>query len=245
MTMAIAASLQLSHELGICKRYGTHGYYSHHKRSMVRSVRLNLLSFTLSSHSMSQDFWSFHLSNTIYKPLPLVPSRLNVFMCRSFFIPDKAPETPILKASALALTRLCDAFHEGPVVLKLAPAVGIIAFAIWGLGPLMRHARKHFFHNDSNWKRSSTYYILTSYLQPLLLWTGAILICRVLDPVILLSEASQAIKQRLLNFVRSLSTVLAFAYCLSSLIQHAQKFSMETNDSSDTRNVCSCYFDSK
>ncbi|KAF9611908.1 hypothetical protein IFM89_036691 [Coptis chinensis] len=36
-----------------------------------------------------------------------------------------------------------------------------------------------------------------------------------LDPISLPSEASQLVKQRLLNFVRSLSTVLAFAYCLS------------------------------
>lgn len=38
---------------------------------------------------------------------------------------------------------------------------------------------------------------------------------RALDPVVLPSEASQAVKQRLINFVQSLSTVLAFAYCLS------------------------------
>lgn len=38
---------------------------------------------------------------------------------------------------------------------------------------------------------------------------------RALDPVALPSEASQVVKQRLLNFVRSLSTVLAFAYCFS------------------------------
>lgn len=39
--------------------------------------------------------------------------------------------------------------------------------------------------------------------------------CRALDPVVLPTEASEVVKQRLLNFVRSLSTVLAFAYCLS------------------------------
>lgn len=32
--------------------------------------------------------------------------------------------------------------------------------------------------SDSNWKKSSTYYVMTSYVQPLLLWTGATLICR-------------------------------------------------------------------
>ena len=36
---------------------------------------------------------------------------------------------------------------------------------------------------------------------------------RAFDPVVLSSERSQAIKQRFVNFVRSLSTVLAFAYC--------------------------------
>jgi len=54
---------------------------------------------------------------------------------------------------------------------------------------------------------------------------------------VLSSETSQAVKQRLVNFVRSLSTVLAFAYCISSLIQQAQKFAMEHNDNQDTRNV--------
>lgn len=38
---------------------------------------------------------------------------------------------------------------------------------------------------------------------------------RTLDPVVLPTEASQAVKLRVLNFTRSLSTVLAFAQCLS------------------------------
>lgn len=42
---------------------------------------------------------------------------------------------------------------------------------------------------------------------------------RALDPVVLPSEASQAVKQRLINFLQSLSTVLAFAYCLSRWVQ--------------------------
>ncbi|XP_057986950.1 mechanosensitive ion channel protein 2, chloroplastic isoform X3 [Hevea brasiliensis] len=101
----------------------------------------------------------------------------------------------------------------------------------------MRLGRIIFLHkSDNNRNKSRTNY-MASYLQPLLLWTGAILICRAFDPVVLQSEASQAVKQRLLNFVRSLSTVLAFAYCLSSLIQQAQKFSTEMNDSDDARNM--------
>lgn len=39
--------------------------------------------------------------------------------------------------------------------------------------------------------------------------------CRAFEPVILPTEASQAVKERLLNFVKSLATVVAVAYCLS------------------------------
>uniref|UniRef100_A0A9I9DCJ5 Mechanosensitive ion channel protein 2, chloroplastic-like n=1 Tax=Cucumis melo TaxID=3656 RepID=A0A9I9DCJ5_CUCME len=94
-----------------------------------------------------------------------------------------------------------------------------------------------FLQNDSNWKKSRTYNVMTLYLQPLLLWTGATLICRALDPVVLRTESSQVVKQRVLNFVRSLSTVLASAYCLCSMIQQAQKFFSENTESSDARNM--------
>ncbi|KAM0034163.1 hypothetical protein Hdeb2414_s0016g00494281 [Helianthus debilis subsp. tardiflorus] len=67
------------------------------------------------------------------------------------------------------------------------------------------------------------------------LWGGAVLICRVLELVILPSASSQAVKQWLLNFVRSLSIVLAFTYCLSSLIQQTQKFFADKKDPSDAR----------
>lgn len=99
--------------------------------------------------------------------------------------------------------------------------------------------------SDNSWGKSGTYHVMTFYLQPLLLWTGAMLVCRLvhsiasrdlsswliyflmaswcmkyiscraLDPMVLPTEASQIVKQRLLNFVKSLSTVLASAYCLS------------------------------
>ncbi|XP_022984862.1 mechanosensitive ion channel protein 2, chloroplastic-like isoform X4 [Cucurbita maxima] len=118
----------------------------------------------------------------------------------------------------------------------MVPAVSIMIFAVWGLGPFLRYTRS-LLHSDSNWKKSQTYKVMSLYLQPLLLWTGATLICRALDPVVLPTESSQVVKQRVLNFVRSLSTVLAFAYCLSSMIQQAQKFFSETSESSDARNM--------
>lgn len=160
------------------------------------------------------------------------------------------------------------------MLLQLCPALGAIAFAIWGLEPLMRHSRNLFLHvccilcfinpflsmhpyvglmlfiiisqqNDSNWKKSSAYHVSISYLRPLIFWGGAIFACRyieldflqsffswhpispcylliyfqhscsVFDQVALTSETSHVVKQRVLHFIRSLSTVLAFSYCLS------------------------------
>ncbi|XP_044511110.1 mechanosensitive ion channel protein 3, chloroplastic isoform X2 [Mangifera indica] len=187
-----------------------------------------------------QDAWSLYLLSRVCGPINPVSSRGDVFLCRSVLVPGGGNEIPVLKSAAVILTKSYDTLRGNPVVLQLIQAAGIIAFAAWGIVPLMRLGRVIFLNRtDSSWKKSSTNYVLTSYLQPLLLWTGATLVCRALDPVVLPSEASQAVKQRVLNFVRSLSTVLAFAYCLSSFIQQAQKFFMEKNgsDSSEARNM--------
>jgi hypothetical protein len=74
-------------------------------------------------------------------------------------------------------------------------------------------------------------------MRPVLLWIGIILICRAFDPVVLATEESHAIKQRFVNFVQSLATVLAFAFCTASLTQQVQKFMMDNNKSEDSRNV--------
>ncbi|KAK7845745.1 mechanosensitive ion channel protein 3 [Quercus suber] len=229
-----AGSIRLSCELGI---YGGHRCSNQHT-SVTGKDRLNLVSTNLSSNGLRQDAWSLHLLSSVRGPICPVSPRCNVFLCRSVLVPGGGNEIPLLKSATVVLTRSYDVLRGNPHIHKLIPAVGIIAFAAWGLGPLMRLGRIVFLNKtDSSWKKSSTHYVMTSYLQPLLLWTGAILICRALDTVVLPSEASQAVKQRLLNFVRSLSTVLAFAYCFSCLIQQAQKFFMETNESSDARNM--------
>ncbi|KAL2246661.1 UNVERIFIED_CONTAM: Mechanosensitive ion channel protein 2, chloroplastic [Sesamum indicum] len=143
-----------------------------------------------------------------------------------------------VKNFTLALARSFNRLQGSPIIIKLASAMGIVVFAIWGLGPLVQQIRNIFLKKgDSSWQRSGTYHVTSSYIQPLLLWTGAIFFCKELDLMILPSEGGQIVKQRVLNFVRSLSTVLAFAHCLSSVIQQAQKFFMETNDPTDTRNM--------
>ncbi|XP_019072024.1 mechanosensitive ion channel protein 3, chloroplastic isoform X2 [Vitis vinifera] len=231
--MALAGSMQLSRELGIQNRHG----YSNQPKIMMAKDRLHLLSITLSSHASRQDALSLHLLNSMRGSITPVSSRCEFFLCRSFLAPGGGNEISVLKSAALVLTRSCNALRGRPLVLQLVPAVSIVAFAAWGLGPLMRLSRNLFLNTDSSWKKSSTYYVLTYYLQPLLLWIGAMLICRALDPIILPSKESQAVKQRLLIFIRSLSTVLASAYCLSSLIQQVQNFFMENNDSSDARTM--------
>ncbi|KAI3922113.1 hypothetical protein MKX01_005802 [Papaver californicum] len=233
---AVAGSVSLSYELGTHKKCG----WNYQSEGLSGRCRLRLSPLFLSSRGSQLDALSLRLSGNVHRPISYVTSRYDIVKCRSFLIPAQANEIPIIKTAISTATRSYNAFRGSPFLLKVVPAVSILAFTVWGLGPLMRLSRNLFLHksdNTNNWKKSQTHYVMTSYLQPLLLWTGASLICGALDPIILPSEASQAVKQRLLIFVRSLSTVLAFAYCLSSLIQQAQKFFMEAVDSNDTRNM--------
>ncbi|KAM7259171.1 hypothetical protein ACFE04_014912 [Oxalis oulophora] len=200
--------------------------------------QLHTVNINLSSKAMRHDAWNLHLLCTVNGPISPIRSRCNLFVCRSVLMPGGGNGIPVLKSATVVLTRSYDVLCRSPVLHKLIPAVCLVAFGAWGLGPLLRFGRAVIFHKSENsWKKSRTHYILTSYLQPLLLWAGTILICRSLDPINLPSEASLLVKQRLLNFVRPLSTVLAFAYCLSNLVQHAQNFYVETNESSDAKKM--------
>ncbi|KAJ4825343.1 hypothetical protein Tsubulata_002690 [Turnera subulata] len=130
-----------------------------------------------------------------------------------------------------------DVIQRSPLFSKLAPAIGVIVFTVT-LGPLMRQCRNLLLHkNDNSWKKSNTYYLLTSYIQPLLLCAGAIFVCRALDPIVLPTEASQTVKERVLRFVKLLSIVLTSAYCSSSIIEPVQKFFMGSNEPNDARNM--------
>lgn len=232
--MAAAGSLHLCHELGMCKNHQRNKQF----RSGIRSGNLHLFGANLSSLALRQDSWSIYLSDKLHRPIQAVPYRYNLLKCHSYLNLGHCFNISSVKTATSALTRSFTALQGRPVIVKLVPAVGIVVFAVWGLGPLMRQIRNILLQkSDSSWKKSRTYYVMASYIQPLLLWTGATLICRSLDPVVLPSETGQIVKQRLLSFVRSLSTVLAFAYCLSSVIQQAQKFFMETNSPTDSRNM--------
>ncbi|GKB26466.1 hypothetical protein Tco_0865867, partial [Tanacetum coccineum] len=167
-----------------------------------------------------QETWSVHLL-TPRESLKPTPNRCNILVCRSLFSPNGGDQIPILKTAAAVLTRSYEAFHGRSLVVQLIPAVGVIAFAAWGLGPLLRACRILFLQKkDNSWTRVNDNQVMTSYIQPLLLWGGVVFISRhsysqFTELVILPSAPSQVVKQRLLNFVRSLSTSLAFGYCLS------------------------------
>ncbi|KAL2498937.1 Mechanosensitive ion channel protein 2 [Abeliophyllum distichum] len=232
--MAVSGSLQLSLQLGICKNHGRCKQF----QNVTGKGKLCFLGSNLSTFSLRQNSWSAFFSKTMHGQVYTIPCRYHQFKCHSFLNPVPSVDATCVKNATLTLARSFHRLQVSPLVIKLSSAVGIIVFAVWGLGPILRQSRNLLLHkSDSTWKRSRTYHVMTSYIQPLLLWAGAIFICRALDPMILPTEASQVVKQRLLNFVRSLSTVLAFAYCLSSVIQQAQKFFMETNDPADTRNM--------
>ncbi|KAF2939839.1 mechanosensitive ion channel protein 2, chloroplastic [Oryza sativa Japonica Group] len=199
-------------------------------------IRSSLTSTSLSSVPNGHNCWGHNILERNYRPMLYVPSRYRALGVRSFALPVSLQEIPLVKSTSVALTRSCDTLLANPATALVVPAIGIIVFALWGFLPLMRDIRNRFDHGG-NWKKSPTYLISTSYLQPLLLWTGATLICRALDPVVLPSAASQAVKTRLVTFVRSLSTVLAIAYILTSLIQQLQKFLMDMRNPNDSRRM--------
>ncbi|CAL0305599.1 unnamed protein product [Lupinus luteus] len=232
--MTYPCSLRLSHDTMIHNFYGSCGFC--HK--LTRADRLCFVTINPLRHGLRKHSSAFLLSR-VNAPLRPVPSRCDVLLCRAALVPAGGCEAPLLKLVTISLTRAYNAISRRPVVLQLIPALGIIGFAFFGLEPLLRLIRTLFLEEgtDKSWKKSTPHYIMTSYFQPLLLWTGLMLICRDLDPLVLQSETSQVMKQRLLGFVRSLSTVLTFAYCSSSLIQQAQKFFKEANDSSDAKNM--------
>nr|XP_043631772.1 mechanosensitive ion channel protein 2, chloroplastic-like [Erigeron canadensis] len=235
---AMTGSLNYSPKWGIYKNQSYHKQLENvmcTRQDLIRSHKLHFLPASLSSVVSRQDILSVKLSVRLHQPLNCASNRFSQFKCSCSVNTAQAFGTSAMKNAALALS---SALQRKPIILKLLPAVGIIVFAVWGLGPLMRRSRNIFLHkSDGSWGKSSTHYVMTSYLQPLLLWTGAILICRALDPIVLPSEASQLVKNRLLTFVKSLSTVLALAFCLSSAIQQAQNFFMETTDATTTRNM--------
>ncbi|XP_063941717.1 mechanosensitive ion channel protein 2, chloroplastic isoform X2 [Daucus carota subsp. sativus] len=231
--MGTGCTLQLSPQLGMYRNHPS----SREFQSWAASGRVKLLG-AVSSISLRQDSLSICLSDRLHKRVHAAPYKRNHFTCHSLLNLGHSLHISSLKNTAAELTRSCGALQGKHVVFKLVPAITILLFAVWGLGPVMRLSRNIFLHkSDKSWNKSGTNYVVTSYLQPILLWTGATLICRALDPVVLPSEASELVKQRLLNFVRSLSTVLAFAYCISSVIQQTQKYFMETSEPADSRNV--------
>ncbi|XP_028552720.1 mechanosensitive ion channel protein 3, chloroplastic isoform X2 [Dendrobium catenatum] len=234
--MAVGGSLQLSYELGVINN---NVWSNPLKGSEMKNWRL-LPGLSLSSFSSGicsiylqrQNVWSLHVSGGIYRRTNLSTYSYNCFICRSFNLASIARDIPNLKSSTMALTRSFNALLGSSTPLRLAPAIGVIAFSLWGIGQVMRYVR-NIFHNDNKRKKAGTHFIFDSYVQPVLLWTGTILACRTMDSIVLPSEVNEGVKQRLLTFVRSSSTVLAFACCLSSLIQQAQKFFMKKNGSDE------------
>ncbi|KAG0478211.1 hypothetical protein HPP92_012930 [Vanilla planifolia] len=212
--MAVGVSLQMSHAVGVVDN---HVWVKPLRISEIKRCH-HLPSISLSLSSLVIGVWNQPNARYHWEVIVFVAISHPMHVREAF------------SGSYIALL-------ERPLLLRLAPAIGIIVFAVWGLGPALRLGRNLFRHDKIHWKKSRTHFVFTSYLQPLLLWAGATLLCRALDPVILPSETSQVVKQRLLNFVRSLSTVLAFAYCLSSLIQKIQEFFMEKSNCDDTRNM--------
>ncbi|CAH8353674.1 unnamed protein product [Eruca vesicaria subsp. sativa] len=236
--MALYGSLQLYHGIGmsLCRNQGLYNPCS--QSDIRRRLRIPTGHLSLSVLLGQNGFSNILLSDYLRRPIFSVPCRTTAIRCHCLGGGGNVFE-PAVKVATVVLTKSHGMLQQFPLVSKLVPAVSVLIFSVWGLVPLVRQGRNLLLNkkNDNGWKKSGTYHVMTSYVQPLLLWLGALFICRALDPVVLPTEASKIVKDRLLNFVRSLSTVLAFAYCISSLIQQTQKLFSETSDPNDARNM--------
>ncbi|CAM0873269.1 unnamed protein product [Alopecurus aequalis] len=148
-------------------------------------MRRSLLpSTSLPSVAYGQDTTVHNLFERNYMPMLYVPCRHHALSVRSFALPVALKEIPLVKSTSLVLTRSCDTLLSNPTTAFVVPAIGIIFFALWGFLPLMKDIRNRFdLQHGGNWKKSPTYLISSSYLQPLLLWTGAALICSLIQQV--------------------------------------------------------------
>ncbi|XP_066377801.1 mechanosensitive ion channel protein 2, chloroplastic-like isoform X2 [Miscanthus floridulus] len=126
--------------------------------------------------------WDHNVLESSYRPMLYAPRRYRSLGFRSCALPVPLKEIPLVKNASLALTRSCDTLLANPATSLVVPAIGIIVFALWGFLPLVWDIRNRFDHGG-NWKKSPTYLISSSYLQPLLLWTGATLICSLIQQV--------------------------------------------------------------
>ncbi|XP_034888400.1 mechanosensitive ion channel protein 3, chloroplastic isoform X4 [Populus alba] len=100
--MIRVSSIQFSHELRV---HNSHGCSNQHT-SAIRKSRVQLINVNPSSQFLRQDPWSLHLQNCIHRSLSPVPSRCNVFLCRSVLTPGEGNGIPVLKSAAMALTSL-------------------------------------------------------------------------------------------------------------------------------------------
>ncbi|KAL0381677.1 UNVERIFIED_CONTAM: hypothetical protein Sangu_0232000, partial [Sesamum angustifolium] len=65
---------------------------------------------------------------------------------------------PIKSWMEISFTYFSRSFNRlqgSPIIIKLASAMGIVIFALWGLGPLVQQVRNIFLKKgDSSWQRS-------------------------------------------------------------------------------------------
>ncbi|KAL9660456.1 hypothetical protein QQ045_025271 [Rhodiola kirilowii] len=176
IAMSLINSYQLSYGLGLC----TYNKQKSQIKILTPRGRTYSLGSTLSLRCSRKDSWSIGLSNSVQYPLQLEAHKRS-FKCHSFLDPGRT-KLPIVKFSLSGFTKTYDVFKDNPTAFKFLPAVGIIVFTLWGLAPLVRQCRNLFFRkSDNNWKKSSTHYVTTSYLQPLLLWAGITFICSMIQ----------------------------------------------------------------
>ncbi|KAH0825840.1 hypothetical protein HID58_090207, partial [Brassica napus] len=237
--MMRTVSLPLSHHK-IHQASGYHNvptcvnYHLLNSRSIACKNRVYLTQTRLSSFSTRRDVWSLQLFETLRGFKAPVSSCSNAFVCRAALFPGGGSHGPIVKSTALVLTRPLMGLTRATLFESTWYTL-ILSGRNFDSRREMMQIHKRAAHNTL---LCHIFSLCCFGVEHSFSAANMELSFRTLDPVVLSSSASQAVKTRFLSFAQSMSTVLAFACCLSSLLQQVQKFFMETNNPADTRNFC-------
>ncbi|KAK4393959.1 hypothetical protein Sango_1866700 [Sesamum angolense] len=137
--MAVSGSLQLTLELGICRNHGRSKRLRVNVRLFVCAVNIPLFFERI---RFSSDYFLIYVAF----PDAEFSKRQIVYIEQYSAVNFTGPslDANIVKNATLTLARSFNRLQGSPIVIKLASAVGILIFAVWGLGPLVRLSRNIF-----------------------------------------------------------------------------------------------------
>jgi MscS family membrane protein len=127
--MVYPGSMQFSPDVRLKTNNNGPRSFQHHYPAL--GGRLHLVTMNLLPRTLKRDSLALHFLSGVHAPIRHTPSRCSVFVCRSAMLPGGGNGTALVKSASVFLTRSYDSLLGNPIFLRLIPALGIIAFAVY------------------------------------------------------------------------------------------------------------------